>query len=250
MVLLSKIIFFIVLFSVFCTAPVSAQTSHEEPRVGKGLVILLHGLARSSASMIKMQRALEKENFKTCNIDYPSTRYRIAVLSSEHVLPKIRECIRDIDSPLNFVTHSLGGIIVRYLAKEELISNIGRVVMLSPPNKGSEVVNTLGETWLFNLINGPAGKELGTDSNSIPLQLGPASFEAGIITGNKSINLILSAMIDGEDDGKVSIENAKLEDMKDFIVLPLTHTFIMKDESCIKQTIHFLTFGEFIKSKT
>ena len=250
MAVLNKINFFIILFSVFYAVQGYAQTSNEVSRSGKGLVILLHGLARSSASMSKMQKALEKENFKTCNIDYPSTRHRIAVLSSEYVLPKIRECIRDIDSPLNFVTHSLGGIIVRYLAKIELISNIGRVVMLSPPNRGSEVVNTLGETWLFNLINGPAGKELGTDINSMPLQLGPAGFEAGIITGNKSINLILSAMIDGEDDGKVSIENAKLEGMKDFIVLPLTHPFIMKDELCIKQTIHFLTFGEFIKDKT
>jgi len=248
--LFNEIKYYVVLLPVFYAVHIPAQPSHEETRSDKGMVILLHGLARSSTSMNKMQKALEKENFKTCNIDYPSTRYRIAVLSSEYVLPKIRECIRDIDSPLNFVTHSLGGIIVRYLVKEGLISNIGRVVMLSPPNKGSEVVDILGETWLFNLINGPAGKELGTDSNSMPLQLGPAGFEAGIIIGNKSINLILSAMIDGEDDGKVSIENAKLEGMKDFIVLPLTHPFIMKDELCIKQTINFLTFGMFIKNKT
>jgi triacylglycerol lipase len=234
-----------VLLLVAFTVTVPAQPVQEETKPDKGVVVLLHGLARTSASMNKLQKALEKEGFETCNIDYPSTRYTTAVLVSDYVLPKIRECISKNDLPLNFVTHSLGGIIVRYLAKEELISHIGRVVMLSPPNKGSEVVDVLGDTWLFGRINGPAGRELGTGRNSLPLQLGQANFEAGIITGNKSINLILSVMIDGEDDGKVSVENAKLEEMKDFLVLPLTHPFIMKDETTIKQTIYFLNFGKF-----
>jgi len=169
-------------------------------------------------------------------------------LALEHVLPKILECVNDPGTPLNFVTHSLGGIIVRYLAKKDLIVNIGRVVMLAPPNQGSEVADALSESWLFNLINGPAGKELGMAGNSIPLQLGPANFEVGIIAGNKSINLILSLMIDGENDGKVSIKNTKLEGMKDFIVLPVTHPFIMKEEPAIRQTIHFLIYGMFRKN--
>ena len=120
--------------------------------------------------------------------------------------------------------------------------------MLAPPNQGSEVADGLSESWLFNLINGPAGKELGMAGNSIPLQLGPANFEVGIIAGNKSINLILSLMIDGENDGKVSIKNTKLEGMKDFIVLPVTHPFIMKEEPAIRQTIHFLIYGMFRKN--
>ena len=210
----------------------------------QGPVVLLHGLARSGASMRKMQKALENEGFRTCNIEYPSTRHGIAVLATEYVLPGIRECA-DGGAPLNFVTHSLGGIIVRYLVREGLISNIGRVVMLSPPNNGSEVVEALGDTWLFGVINGPAGRELGTGSHSLPAQLGPAEFEVGIIAGNRSINLILSSLIDGEDDGKVSVERARLEGMKDFIVLPLTHPFIMKDGLSIKQAVYFLNHGTF-----
>ncbi len=121
--------------------------------------------------------------------------------------------------------------------------------MLSPPNKGSEVVDTLGETWLFELVNGPAGKELGTDRSSMPLTLGAADFEVGIITGSRSVNLILSLMIEGRDDGKVSIENAKLNGMKDFMVLPSTHPFIMKNKTVIEQTIYFLHHGVFQKSE-
>lgn len=143
----------------------------------------------------------------------------------------------------------MGGIIVRYLANKELVSRIGRVVMLSPPNQGSEVVDVLGDTWLFEWINGPAGRVLGTGKDSLPLQLGPAKFELGIIIGIKSINLINSAMIDGADDGKVSVENAKLEGMQDFLILPVTHPFIMKDETVIRQTIHFLNFGRFLDER-
>lgn len=241
---------FILLLSVFLTA-----CGHEQPLQGeiipdKGMVILLHGLARSGASMLKMQRALVNAGFSTCNIYYPSTRHEIVTLATEYVLPKIHECVDDTGSTLNFVTHSLGGIIVRYLAKKDLLVNIGRVVMLAPPNQGSEVADVLGEFWLFKLINGPAGKELGTSDNSIPLQIGPANFEVGIIAGSKSINLILSLMIDGENDGKVSIKNTRLEGMKDFIVLPVTHPFIMKEESAIRQTIHFLIYGMFRKNST
>lgn len=229
----------------FCVITGAVQATESQSNPVQGPVILLHGLARSSASMDRMQDALEREGFQTCNINYPSTDYPVDVLAVDYILPEIRKCTGNRDLPLNFVTHSMGGIIVRYLANKEPVSRIGRVVMLSPPNRGSEVVDVLGDTWLFDWINGPAGEELGTDNNSLPLQLGPADFELGIITGNKSINLINSAMIDGADDGKVSVENAKLEGMNDFLVLPLTHPFIMKDEVSIRQTIHFLHHGSF-----
>ena len=243
MVKQTVVVVLLVIFSV----TVQAQAIQDETQPGKSMVVLLHGLARSSSSMNKMQEALDKEGFETCNVDYPSTRHHIAELATDYIVPKILECTNGSIAPINFVTHSMGGIIVRYLAKEGLISLMGRVVMLSPPNHGSEVVDVLGSSWLFNWVNGPAGNELGTDGNSMPLQLGPPDFDVGIITGNKSINLINSAMIDGADDGKVSVENAKLDGMKDFLVLPVTHTFIMKDKTVIKQTIHFLESGKFIK---
>ena len=84
----------------------------------------------------------------------------------------------------------------------------------------------------------------------MPSQLGPADFEVGIITGSRSINLILSLMIKGNDDGKVSIERAKLEGMKDFRILPSTHPFIMKSKTAIEQTIFFLNHGVFKESSS
>ena len=236
---------FIVFIMYAVLGIIQPATSEDKP--DNRAVVLIHGLARSSASMSKLQKALEDKGFKTCNIDYPSTKHRIEILAQEHILPKIKCCVGNLESPVNFVTHSMGGILVRYFAKHKLIPHMGRVVMLSPPNKGSEVVDTLGETWFFEFINGPAGQELGTDSASMPLQLGPADFEVGIITGDKSLNPLFSRFIPGSDDGKVSVESAQVAGMKAFIIVPHTHTFIMSSPLVARQTIHFLRHGNFKK---
>ena len=209
-------------------------------------VVVLHGLARSTMSMSKMVESLEEAGYEVCNVAYPSREYTIEVLSVDFVAPAIAHCFPERKQPLHFVTHSLGGIIVRQLAASGAISNVGRVVMLSPPNQGSEIVDKLGGWWLFKIINGPAGEELGTGEEALPRRLGPAPFELGIITGNRSINPILSTLIPGVDDGKVSLTNAKLSSMKDFLVVPSSHPFIMKNADAIKQTIYFLKHGTFL----
>lgn len=197
------------------------------------------------SSFNKMEKSLQEEGYKTCNVSYPSTKYPIEKLVADFVLPEIDKCLKEGVKTVNFVTHSMGGILVRYIATQNIGFKMGRVVMLSPPNKGSEVVDTLRGLWLFKAINGPAGLQLSTSNESLPNTLGKANFELGIITGNQSINLILSSMIEGVDDGKVSIESAKLEGMKDFLVVEATHPFIMKNKIVIEQTKYFLKNAEF-----
>ncbi len=219
--------------------------AHSQEQESAGNVVLLHGLARTAGSMDSMEKNLSKAGFRVCNIDYPSRKHRIEKLTSEFIVPDIQKCFGDALTPVHFVTHSLGGIIVRQLAAEHQQIKIGRVVMLSPPNQGSEVVDKLGTWGLFEWINGPAGKQLGTTEEAVPNQLGPATFELGIITGNRSINLILSTLIPGPDDGKVSIKNAQLDGMQDFLVVGQTHPFIMANDTVQSQTLHFLQNGHF-----
>jgi hypothetical protein len=119
--------------------------------------------------------------------------------------------------------------------------------MLGPPNQGSEVVDNLKDTPGFELLNGPAGMQLGTGPDDIPQSLGPVSFELGVIAGTQSINLILSTFLPNPDDGKVSVEATKVEGMKDFIALPATHPFLMENDMVIDQTVHFLKNGKFKK---
>lgn len=209
-------------------------------------VILLHGLARSASSMHKMESALQQAGYQTCNLAYPSREHDVATLTRNHITPALERCFPGYEGRLHFVTHSMGGILVRQLAMDERYARrIGRVVMMGTPNHGSEVIDHLSSWKVFQRIAGPAGPQLGTDHDSTPQQLGPAIFEAGIFAGNISFNPLLSLLLTGQDDGKVSIESTKLEGMRDFHVLRSSHAFIMRNPQAIRQTLHFLSHGSF-----
>lgn len=223
-----------------------AMFATSSPAVGaQETVILLHGLCRTSHSMAKMERALTNAGYQVQNVSYPSRTASIQKLADDAIGKAVANCRRDGVTKIDFVTHSLGGILVRsYLARHAL-PELGRVVMLAPPNQGSEVVDKLGRTFVFKWLNGPAGNELGTGTNSTPNQLGPVNYPVGVIAGDRSINWINSLLIPGADDGKVSIERTKLAGMSDHIVIHTAHPFIMKNREAIRQTIQFLRSGAF-----
>lgn len=206
-------------------------------------VILLHGLARTDRSMNKLGRALAEAGYRVDNVSYESTRHDIETLAGMAIGPALSACPGG--QKVHFVTHSLGGILVRQYLQNHRIENLGRVVMLGPPNKGSEVVDRLGEFPGFRFINGDAGLQLGTGATSVPNRLGPAEFDLGVIAGTSSINLFLSSMIPGPDDGKVAVENTRLEGMRDHLEMQVTHSFMMRNPEVIEQLIHFLRKGRF-----
>ncbi len=211
----------------------------------KETVILLHGLARTRRSMRKLERALQQAGYTTMNVGYPSRRYSIAYLADTVVADAVSRCRSRTDGAIHFVTHSMGGILVRQYLAQDSIDTPGRVVMLAPPNHGSEIVDTLGKTWWFRWFIGPAGCSLGTGPDSVPGQLGPADYPLGIIAGNRSLDPVFSRMVAQPGDGKVSVVSARLHGMADFLVVPHGHTFIMNRAEVIRQVIFFLGQGMF-----
>lgn len=229
--------------------------------------------------MHKLEEAIEKAGFNTVNVSYPSTDFPIEKLAGPAIAPALDRCRlgsntgAQIDTltnapeniRINFVTHSMGGILVRQYLSQVKVENLGRVVMLGPPNQGSEVVDKLGSFPGFHFIFGDAGLQLGTGKIStgkaspgeanpgevsigkanLPNKLGAADFDVGIIAGTKSINPILSTLLPNKDDGKVTVESTRLAGMRDHLEMPVTHVFMMKNRKVIEQTIHYLRHGRF-----
>lgn len=218
------------------------------PAAATDCIILLHGLARTAGSMEKMADAFQERGFSVANIDYPSTRHTVEMLAPMAVEAGIAAC--PSDRRLNFVTHSMGGILVRYYLQNNTLRRLGRTVMLAPPNQGSEVVDNYRDVPGFQAWNGPAGMQLGTGPQGIPARLGPVRFELGVIAGTRTFNPILSQSLPNPDDGKVSVANTRVEGMTDFISLPYTHTFMMQAPAVIEQAIAFIEHGRFNPPET
>lgn len=237
----------LILLLIAISVPVPAESSIAlaSKTSATECVILLHGFGRTPHSMEKMADRLEASGYTVWNEGYPSTEKPIDELVTDHLIPAVQWAKEMGAEKIHFVTHSLGGILVRVYLQQNSLPAGSRIVMLGPPNSGSQVVDRLRSFFLYKWFMGPAGQQLGTDAESVPNNLGPVTADIGIIAGTRSMEPWFSMILPGKDDGKVSVESTKLEEMNDFLTVKSTHPFIMRAPEVIDQVVFYLRNGRF-----
>jgi pimeloyl-ACP methyl ester carboxylesterase len=221
--------------------PASSQSSNA--RVPG--VVLLHGIACTSRSLGRLERALQQAGFATLNLGYPSRKKPLDLLA-EHIHPAVQDFAEQNNGPLHFVGHSMGGLVARVYVARYRPARLGRVVMLGTPNGGSEVADVLKGLSLYRLFFGPAGLQLTTDLDGTLTSLPAVDYAVGIVAGTRTIHPISSTLIlPRPNDGRVSVESSKLDGMADHITVKAFHARLPRHRVAINQTIAFLQEGRF-----
>jgi pimeloyl-ACP methyl ester carboxylesterase len=210
--------------------------------------MLLHGISRTSRSLKKMQAAIEAAEFATLNIGYASRSKTLERLA-EDIHPAVNRFADETEGSIHFVGHSMGGLLARVYLGRYRPKRLGRVVMLGTPNGGSEIADRLKDFLPYRAWFGPAGQQLGTIRDAaLGAILPPIDYPVGIIAGNRSVYPVSSVFLPKPHDGRVSVENTKLEGMIDHIVIGASHPWLPRNAMAIEQTIAFLKAGRFRKT--
>jgi pimeloyl-ACP methyl ester carboxylesterase len=234
--------FFCIFFAAFMAGATAAQGAPSET------VVLLHGLGRSSLSMKRIQWTLQSAGYQVVNVSYPSRRFSVEQLSENYLHDVMATKVPASASKVHFVTHSMGGILLRQYLTQHSVTNLGHVVMLAPPNHGSKLADKLKRRAVGRWILGPAGCELGTAANDAPQRLRSVDFPLGVIAGDVSLNPFFSRVLKASNDGKVTVESAKVAGMSDFTVVHSSHTWMMWRAQTLRYILTFLREGNFGKA--
>ena len=235
-------------FAAFLTLPaqpVRADGRPGNPEQPTHCVVLLHGIGGFALLLKPMEFSLEEQGYFVANVTYPSLADPIESLAVEAVEEGLERCSAQGLSRIHFVTHSMGGILVRQYLSQKSIAGLERVVMLAPPNQGSQFADYLGHSPLGKVYEPDALAQLGTGEESVPRRLDAPDFELGVIAGTRNLRKLIPGAPSEPSDGVVTVDETKASGMKDFLLAPATHTTIVWNAEVQRQTAHFLRDGRF-----
>ena len=213
------------------------------------LVVLVHGLGRSRRSLRRLEAALRDHGFETQSWDYPRS------LALADLVARFRHFLERLNPPglVHFVGHSLGGILIRGALRRPAPVTVGRIVMIAPPNTGVGLLDRAGLIGLARWAYGRPARDLVDGGRGIAAY-GVPDADIGVLAGTRRFHPLnptayLSALLgrQGFHDGTIDVEHTKLPGMTDFLTVPASHTWIASDPEVIRQTLHFLEHGGFVR---
>lgn len=223
----------------------AAQAAPAQPVDTRACVVLLHGVALSGWAMRPLADAVERAGYRAVNLSYPSRTRTIGELADDWLPAQLLAHGAGTAPRVHFIAHSMGGLVVRRFLAGQRPENLGRVVLLGPPNHGSAAADRARKWAALRWIVGVNLPALGTGEEAVAPRLGRADFELGIIAGSAHLNPLFGSALEGEHDGVVTLASARLEGMGDFLVVPHSHTVMLWRGAVIVQAVHFLRTGKF-----
>jgi pimeloyl-ACP methyl ester carboxylesterase len=239
---------FFILFSTLLLVALIPTTANaffadnDEVPGSEEIIVLLHGLGRSNASMWLLASRLEDAGYYVQRVEYSSLDQNPDEILKD-ISSQINQCCQKHTQSVHFVGHSLGGLMVRAYLQNNKVDKLGRVVLLGTPNKGTEAADHFSDSWLMDIL-GPTAKVLGTDGESYPNSLKAPYYPVGIIAGVTK-SKFNDQVIPGKDDGIVSVEATKIDGMTDFIIIETGHSMMRYDSEVADQAIEFIKNGMF-----
>lgn len=217
-----------------------------DDRKARAGVVLLHGFAAFPGVMWPLAWRLRRLGFATLTPYYPSWA-RALDAHPATLQPQINRFTSHVEGPLHFVGHSMGGLIIRALLREQRPPSLGRVVLLGTPNAGSEIADVLHTHPLARHVLGRAGPLLVTArDDGWRKRLGRVDYPLGVIAGDRCARLAPFAhALPLPHDGKVSVAATHVEGESDHLVLPLTHSGLCFDPRIVRPLVRFLETGSF-----
>lgn len=209
-------------------------------------VVMLHGIARTSASMRPLQRALEAAGYTVLNLDYRSRHLPLDALA-DAIHPVVARFAEGLAGQTHVVAHSMGGLLARIYLARRRPARLGRVVMLGTPNGGSEMADLLRGWPPYRMVFGPAGQQLVTDQTTdLRTAFGVVDYDLGILAGDRPLAPFIAALVmPGANDGTVTVASTRVAGMADHLVIATSHTGLISHPETKRATIPFLRRGRF-----
>jgi hypothetical protein len=187
-------------------------------------ILLIHGLSRTSRSLLSLERCLQQSGWATEQFSY------LAVSETfDCIVERLRVRLQILASQGNYgiVAHSLGGLLTRAALGSSSLQMPKHVVMLGTPNQVPRLAPHAWRLAPFRWWTGQCGLNLTNPDffASLPRIESPYT----IVAGTGGLRGFWSPFGDELNDGIVALSETRLSSQDRIIQLPVLHTFMMNN---------------------